>query len=386
MTEAEGKFQLTATDLANHLGCQHITQLDRKVALKELNKPHRNDPALEVLIQRGREHEEAYVEFLRKKGLSIADLRNKSPEATLQAMRDGVDVITQANLSRDEWTGYADILLRVPGTSRFGDWSYEVQDTKLSQNTRASTILQLCLYSDLLGQLQETAPLKMHVIKPGADFPREEFLFTDFHAYYRLIKKNFEQVMGGPAVDTYPEPVQQCDICRWWKRCNTQRHDDDHLSLVAGIRTLQMEELRKQNIKTLEAFANTESLVKPDRGNLETFIRKQSQARVQLTGRKQNKLVSEFLPIEAGRGLNRLPEPNPGDIYFDIEGDAFFPDGGLEYLLGYAYVDNDGALAYKKIWSINRQEEKRAFASFMQFVVDRWKKFPNLYIYHFAPL
>ena len=60
-------FQLSATDLSNHLGCNHLTQLNRLVALGERAKATWYDPSLEILIQRGQEHEKAYVEFLRKK-------------------------------------------------------------------------------------------------------------------------------------------------------------------------------------------------------------------------------------------------------------------------------------------------------------------------------
>ena len=110
----------------------------------------------------------------------------------------GVEVITQATLSQDSWMGKTDILIKVEGKSKFGNWSYEVQDTKLSQNTRASTILQLCLYTDLLNDIQGSTPRKMYVVKPGDNFPTEEFLFTDFQAYYRLVKKNFEHVINAP--------------------------------------------------------------------------------------------------------------------------------------------------------------------------------------------
>ncbi|MBA4057319.1 MAG: nuclease, partial [Marivirga sp.] len=106
---------------------------------------------------------------------------------------------------------------------------------------------------------------------------------------------------------------------------------------------------------------------------------------VQLEGRTRDQLLHELLPIEKDRGLNRLPEPNAGDIYFDIEGDAFYPNGGLEYMLGYAYKEKDGVVTYKKQWATSRLEEKRAFEAFMQFVFARWKQFPNLHIYHFAP-
>jgi predicted RecB family nuclease len=385
MQQIQQGFQLTATDLSNHLGCGHLSQLNRKVALGELKNPYRNDPSLEVLIQRGREHEAAYVEYLNKKGLKVVSLPKQSVEATLKAMKEGVDVIVQARLEGGLWMGYSDILLKVSGKSKFGNWAYEVQDTKLAQNTKAATILQLCLYSDLLATLQGSIPEKMYVVKPGNDFPTEVYRFAEFGAYYRQTKNNFEAIMAGPALETYPDTVEHCGICRWWSVCDKKRHEDDHLSLVAGIRSLQIDELHKQKIDTLKKFAVATKINKPERGNKETFLRKQEQAKVQLDGRIKDQLTYKLLTIEAGRGLNRLPEPNEGNIYFDIEGDAFYPDGGLEYLLGFACYENKETPTYQKIWSTNRNEEKKAFMAFMEFVVARWKEYPNLYIYHFAP-
>ncbi|HET9485961.1 MAG TPA: TM0106 family RecB-like putative nuclease [Chryseosolibacter sp.] len=386
MRYTDNGFQLSATDLSNHLCCEHLTQLRRLVALDKIKEPHYHDPSLDALIKRGESHEAAYVNYLNeKKGLSIVCLRGKETSATLEAMKEGVDVIVQAKLEDGQWMGYTDILLKVPGKSKFGSWSYEVQDTKLAQNTRAATILQLCLYTDLLSKLLDATPDKMYVVKPGDDFPTEAFSFAHFQAYYRLIRKNFEAVIAGPALTTYPDPVDHCHICKWWKVCDQKRHDDDHLSLVAGIRNLHITELQKQNVFTLEQFATIENIEKTERGNRDTFIRKQQQAKVQLDGRLLGALKHRALPRENARGLHRLPEPGKGDIYFDIEGDPFYPGGGLEYLLGYAYQEADGTLVYRKIWATDRLEEKKAFSEFMQFVAERWKRYPKMYIYHFAP-
>lgn len=378
------QFRLSASDLSNYLSCNHLTQLSKAVAVGELKEPHWSDPSLEVLIKRGQEHEAAYVKYLEGKGLKIKDLKGQSVEATVEAMKSGFDVITQARLTAGQWIGYSDILIKSPGKSRFGNWSYEVQDTKLAQNTRAATIIQLCLYSDLLAVLQECSPERMYVVKPGEYFPSEDYRFAEFQAYYRQIKRSFETVVDGPPLTTYPEPAEHCSICKWWRVCDKKRHDDDHLSLVAGIRSLHIVELQRQKILTLEQFANAKKLEKPERGNKETFVRRQEQAKIQLDGRAKKQLLYNALAQEAGRGLNRLPIPNEGDIYFDIEGDAFYEDGGLEYLLGYAYREN-GSLTYKKLWSTNRLEEKKAFKQFMESLLERWKQYPKMYIYHFAP-
>ena len=375
---------MSATDLSNQLACQHLTQLNRRVALREIGKPTWYDPSIEILIKRGQEHEAAYVRYLQSKGLVTSNLRGQSQGATIEAMKKGVDVIVQARLDKGVWLGYADILLRVPGASIFGDWSYEVQDTKLAQETRAATILQLCLYSELLADVQGSIPEKMYVVKPGENFPVESYRFADFQAYYRMAKHNFEKVILQGKVETYPDSVEHCNICAWWQVCDRKRHEDDALSLVAGIRSLHIVELQKQNISTLEQFAKTDTLLKPDRGNMETLQRKQSQARIQLRGRIEERLLYDVLVEEPGRGMNRLPEPDPGDVYFDIEGDAFYENGGLEYLLGYAYSDG-GSLVYKKQWSSTHIEERNAFREFMHFIVERWKRNPRMYIYHFAP-
>jgi predicted RecB family nuclease len=42
--------------------------------------------------------------------------------------------------------------------SNLGEWSYRVVDTKLAKETRAGTILQLSLYSELLGSYRELFP------------------------------------------------------------------------------------------------------------------------------------------------------------------------------------------------------------------------------------
>lgn len=48
----EKTIKLSASDLSDHLSCVHLTELNRKVALGELDRPHWNDPSLTVLEQR----------------------------------------------------------------------------------------------------------------------------------------------------------------------------------------------------------------------------------------------------------------------------------------------------------------------------------------------
>jgi hypothetical protein len=55
-------LRFSATDLANHLGCRHLTALETAAAEGKLKRPMYEDAALDALFERGRRHEQAYVE------------------------------------------------------------------------------------------------------------------------------------------------------------------------------------------------------------------------------------------------------------------------------------------------------------------------------------
>lgn len=418
---------MSATDLANHLSCKHLTALDLRAAHKLLTKPTRIDERAKRLAELGIAHEKNYIDFLRGSGLSVSEWHgaadsNPTLEWTIDAMRSGVDVIVQARLQDDRWAGYADILLKNSTPSELGDWSYEVIDTKLSSNTKGGTILQLCLYSDILMILQGIRPQYMHVVSPSEAFIRETFRFDDYSAYYRFVRKQLEQSVSATPeaeiADTYPYPVSHCDVCRWWPICDKQRRHDDHLSFVANCGRTQIRELEANGFKSLEALAvvadrslpasDTNLPFKPERGSSSTYTGLQRQARLQLDQRESGRPTWEFREDESSNlpgdefqtesffGLERLPEPNSGDVFFDIEGDRFAGDHGLEYLFGYSVAADDlsgsspaqgKTYNYCALWAFepgsNNVDEKHLFESFIDFITERRKRFPGMHIYHY---
>jgi uncharacterized protein len=367
---------LSATDLAKHLACRHLTSLDLRAARGEIKRPYRDDPALEALIQRGYRHEADYLAHLTGRGRTISN------QPTLDAMRSGADVIVQAELQNGIWHGRADVLLRVDKPSNLGDWSYEVVDTKLARETRGGTILQLCLYSELVEKIQGVMPDRMHVIAPGKNFLPATFRPHDYLAYYRYVKGRLEKVVAaGTPPETYPEPVEQCSVCSWWTLCNDRRRQDDHLSFVAGLSKLQIAELDKWNITTLASLGSLPLPLqqRPERGAAESYTKAREQARLQLQRRTTGVPGHELLALEAGHGLSRLPEPSAGDLFFDFEADPFVDDGGLEYLLGYW---GDGK--YTAQWSLDRAHERASFEAFIDMLVQRRVRYPDLHVYHFS--
>ena len=393
MKKSGQSLEFSATDLVGYLNCQHLSGLDRAVAEGTLEKPKVWDPLLEILWERGSIHERKYVEHLTKTGLEIVaidgvDVTDDAVAQTLTAMNSGAQAIVQGALSHEAWSGRADILRRVKLPSDFGKWSYEVIDTKLARETKAGTILQLCLYSDLLTEAQGIAPEYMYVVAPWSEFKPQQFRFADYSAYFRRVKQGMLTTHAEQEKEeTYPDPKEHCDICRWRETCDKRRRNDDHLCLVAGITKLQINELKQRGIATVQSLAVTPLPLdwKPDRGSYNSYGRIREQARIQVEARETLEQKFELLPVENGFGLTCLPEPSEGDIFFDLESDPFVGEHGLEYLFGYVFSGEYGDPEYHSDWAFTRGDEKLAFESFVDFVIARWKRFPGMHIYHYAP-
>ena len=374
------------TDLSNFLSCRHLSALDLRVARGELQRPVRYDEVREELRERGRAHEQAYLAHLRTQGLRVAgDEEDSTNEATLAAMHSGVDVIYQATLEHDVWSGRVDFLRKVDAPSNFGNWSYEPFDTKLARETKAGTILQLCVYAHLLEKIQGTRPASMHVVPPGTGFEQVSYRVDDFGAYFRLLEHSIDEFLTQPA-KTYPELVSHCDYCAWWAACEARRRGDDHLCYVAGISRTQIKTLRAQGIEKLAELAALEVVPEPSHGSREALVRVQEQARVQQVGRDTNRPYYELKePFDAEHGLAFLPEPTGDDIFLDFEGDHFATEGVQEYLLGYVIADSDGNPVYTPLWAETREQERAAFMQFIDLAVEARRRNPGAHVYHFAP-
>lgn len=384
---------LSASDLVGYLNCGHLTSLDLQVADGQLPRPAVWDPMLETLRERGSRHEQRYVEHLRAQGLPITvidgpGIDDATVAATEEAMREGAPVIVQGAFRSNGWVGRTDILRRVETPSNLGPWSYEALDTKLSRETKGGTVLQLCLYAELIAHVQGLYPAYGYVVVPGAEGSPERYRMDDYGAYFRRTRNSLHRaVQHLPSDEIYPEPKEHCEVCRWQDRCEQRRRADDHLSLVAGITKLHIDELHRRDIQTVAELAATPIPFswKPSRGSAHSFERIREQARLQVAGRQAGHVVYELLPITPKLGLASLPIPSPGDIFLDLEGDPFADEGGREYLFGYCCLDANGSAVQASDWAFSREQEKQAFERFVDFAIERLQTHPDLHIYHFAP-
>lgn len=395
MQRVDGERLYSATDLVAFLECEHLSALDLRALDDEALRAERSraDDSQQLIADKGDAHEQRHLADERARGRQVVDIAagggsiEDKVQATVAAMRGGVEVIYQATLRDGCWVGHADFLRRVDGVaSSLGDWSYEVADTKLARSPKAKFLVQLAFYSDLVARTQGVAPRHMHVVL--GDGSERKYRVADYAHYLAALQTRFlasiEALLSQTRQAPYPVPCDHCDLCHWNARCTGQRLADDHLSQVAGITRIQTVRLEDAGIPTMAALAAVPADAKLARIQPETLAKLRGQAVLQEHARRTGERRLELLPAdpEGRRGFHRLPVQDDGDLYFDMEGDPL-EDGGLEYLFGLWFRDG-GQWTFKAFWAHDRAQERQAFEEFVDFCVAHRRTHPGAHIYHYA--
>jgi predicted RecB family nuclease len=382
----EGELVVSPTDLTKSLACDHLIRLDLEVARGERPKPPQGGEELEILFRRGLEHETAYKQSLLDRGLEVVEVAlegqgrgalQAAEAETVRLMEAGADVVYQGTFFDGQWRGHADFLVkRSDRPGRWG-WSYDVADTKLARRLKVPALLQMAAYAERLAVLQEISPERLTVVT--GDGVERHYAFDQCASYARRVRAQLLQKVTAIG-DTRPEPVEHCGQCRWQPGCRQQWRDEDHLSLVAFMRRDHQRALEEAGIGTVRGLGERAWDQLPATIGEPSRRRLAQQARLQLVERDTEQPVYELLEPEVGRGLALLPTPSPGDVFFDIEGDPFVGEHGLEYLWG---IVQHGT--FTPYWATRPEQEKATFEALVDRAMAAWAADPAMHIYHYAP-
>lgn len=379
-----GGYYFSPTDLVNFLGCSHSTVLDLRAFHQDLLRDEISESGA-LLARKGDEHEKDYLQILKNEGKSVAEIPKDLPlvdrcSLTLDAMRNGVEVVYQAALYGEQWGGFADFLEKTDGPSALGPYRYEATDTKLARSPQIKHLIQLGVYSGLVGTIQGVQPEKCHIVL--GDRTRASFLVNDSAAYIRHAMQRLVDFASSPPTASYPEPCSHCSNCHWQESCTAQWQEDDHLSLVANIQRIQVAKLERAGVKKVAQLGALPVDAHIPEMNPKVFDRLRAQAALQDHKRRTGENKLEVLDLEPDRGFARLPKPDPGDLFFDMEGDPLYPDG-LEYLFGVCFLVEE-KLEFKTFWAHDHEAEKETFRQFMDFLSRQLTDHPEAYIYHYS--
>lgn len=376
MRKVDGTILFSATDLMRFMGCAHATFLDLLWLRGEAPEPRETSEDTVLLQRQGDAHEAAHLSGLKSSGRSVIEIARsdlaRNAEETRAALATGAEVVFQGAFLSGNWGGWSDFLERVDRPSALGAFSYEVADTKLKRRPHPKHVLQLVLYSDLLTDIQGVAPEFAHIELGTGE--RASLRLADYAHYARAAPARLEAFVAAPP-PTRPIPSADCGLCRWADHCEGMWQAEDSLFNVANINRSQVKKLEAAGIGTMEALARVDH---PIRGMAEnTRLRLTAQARLQ-HARKTGAPAYELRPPEPGKGFDLLPEPQPGDIFYDIEGNPHH-EGGLEYLHG---VWCNGQ--FRAFWAHDHQAEAQALSELLAVIRAHLDAYPRARIYHYA--
>lgn len=395
MQKINNELVFSPSDLTTFMSSPFASWMNRFVLEDPANAPTKDveDGFNKLLADKGIQHEKQTLLEFKAQGLTVINIEAEGRgthqditdkiKATEDAMRSGVDVIFQGVLHKAPFRGHADFLVKVPGVSKLGDYHYEVWDTKLSSTVKPSFAVQLCCYVNMLEVLQGCRA--SNIVVALGNGKNERLNTEDYIHYYLALKSNFLTEQDAFDIRGMPDPADSKSHGRWSEYAKNILHTKDHLSLVANITRSQIKKLNVAGITTCKQL----SVLTVD---YVTGISKESLKKIKAQAAIQLKSVDQLVPSfemlvpdndQPPMGLALLPPHSDLDVFFDMEG---FPldNGGLEYLWGNTFFDENKNIQFKDFWAHNQDEEKLAFSGFIEWVYERWQRDSTMHIYHYA--
>ena len=375
----------SASDLAAAARCEFALLRDFDAKLGRGPAIAIEDELLARTATLGDEHERRALADLREEfGDAVAVIGRPAytpaglaaaTDATRRAVADGAPVVYQAAMFDGRFLGFADFLVR-------DGERYRVVDTKLARSEKVTALLQLAAYADALAASGVPVATEAELRLGNGTTVRHRV--WDLVPVYRAQRARLQRLLDdhlarGTAVRWDDDSVAACFRC---PSCLEQLRTVDDVLLVAGMRISQRDKLFEAGITTVAELAAHRGPVPGLAAGAAAALTTQAKLQV----RERDTGVPQVEVVDA-QPLALLPEPDPGDLFFDFEGDPLWTtDGrewGLEYLFGVLEAGPVGK--FRPLWAHNRAEERKALIDFLAMVAKRRKRRPNMHIYHYAP-
>ncbi|QCB92315.1 TM0106 family RecB-like putative nuclease [Cellulomonas shaoxiangyii] len=317
--------------------------------------------------------------------------------ATLDRVAGGADVLHQAAFFDGRFVGRADFVVREPGPD--GDvWS--VRDAKLARNAQPTALLQVAAYVDQLDHAG--VPVAPEVVLVLGDGATATHAVTDLVPVYRERRARLEALLDAHRTADAPVSWGAPDVaaCGRCALCVAELEARRDPTLAAGVYERQRTLLAAAGITTVDALAAAPDDLAVEGLSPAQVARMLRQARlhVELEARNADPAHPTDVPWAVphpDRIAELLPAADPGDVFFDFEGDPLWYDAalagepdawGLEYLFGVVEApETPGAEPrFVPFWAHDRRQEKQALRAFLDYLAERRRRFPGLHVYHYA--
>lgn len=382
----DGVIVTSASDLTEASKCEFAFLRTLDVKLGRLEKTEQIEDPMYVRSSRlGDEHEHNILERYRERlGSGVAEIERPQQltaesladavRSTAEAFDRGSEVVFQATFFDGSFVGFADFVVRLP------DGRYRVQDSKLARSARVTALLQLAAYAEQLRRTGVEVDGTVELLL--GDGSVSEHRLSDIEPVYRKRRARLLAIVAEHLADQ--EAVEWGDprfaVCGRCDTCDAEVQAARDVLLVAGMRVTQRERLLAAGITTIDALAASTGPVEGIPEGTLTGLREQARLQLEAVDGAPPPVRVFNAPV-----LAVMPQPDPGDIFFDFEGDPLYTEGsGGRWNLDYLFGMVDQEARFTAFWAHDFAAERRALEQFLAFVRERRAAYPGMHIYHYA--
>jgi uncharacterized protein len=153
--------------------------------------------------------------------------------------------------------GRPHLLIKQPGQSKFGDWSYITADIWLSKRPKLEYQIIAAFHAQVLASVQETRPETAWLMlrKKGLSSVN---LSQRTPQMFEILDDCIQMIENRDKPEVFISR-QKCNLCGWYTICHAEAESIKHLSLLPGVTASRYARLKTLEITDVEALANASS-------------------------------------------------------------------------------------------------------------------------------
>ena len=191
------------------------------------------------------------------------------------------------------------LLIKQPGQSKFGNWSYITADIWLSKRPKQEYQIIAAFHAQVLASVQETMPETAWLML------RKKGLYSvnldqRTPQMFEILDDCIQMIENRDKPEVFISR-QKCNLCGWYTICHAEAESIKHLSLLPGVTASRYARLKTLGITDVEALANASSELLaeypefPDRVAFDVVQQARSHLLNQPLLREEGSLATDFV-------------------------------------------------------------------------------------------
>ncbi|MEG4074406.1 TM0106 family RecB-like putative nuclease [Microcoleus sp. Pol14C2] len=167
--------------------------------------------------------------------------------------------LSSSNLPSSNITliGRPHLLIKQPGQSKFGDWSYITADIWLSKRPKLEYQIIAAFHAQVLASVQETMPEAAWLMLRKKGWWQVN-LDQRTPQMFEILDDCIQMIENRDKPEVFISR-QKCNLCGWYTICHAEAESIKHLSLLPGVTASRYARLKSLEITDVEALARASS-------------------------------------------------------------------------------------------------------------------------------